>query len=104
MPRFIAQTLAGAWVWSVVLTTTASMSFWSKSFRQSAYCLALGYGWAACASRLASTSHNATMFSVATDFVLDPPRPLDPMMPMLSFSLGERHWAFLPVPGQSGIS
>ena len=44
------------------------------------------------------TSQKATRFSLRTSAMLAAPRPAAPMMPMLSFSLGERHCPRLPLP------
>ena len=89
MPRFIAQTLMKACVWSVVEQTTASMSFCSRHFRQSIYVFALGNCLAAAARFFPFKSHRATMFSLLTLFILERPRPPTPMTAILSFSFGE---------------
>ena len=63
----MAMTLAGAWMWSGVETSTASkcLSSFSNILRKSKYFFALGKRPAAALSVFSSTSQRATMFSPA---------------------------------------
>ena len=68
---------------------TASMSFcWSSMTRKSLYVLAFGYFLKTGSARAKSTSHRATMFSVALLSRFDFPIPPTPTAAMLSLSLG----------------
>jgi hypothetical protein len=90
LPIRIAIMAAGAWTWSAVLITTASMSFCSSSMRRkSTWRRALGCCCAALSRFLASMSQSATMFSLATPFRFAAPRPVTPMQARFSFSFGE---------------
>ncbi len=85
----MAITPAGAWVWSGVPMTTASI-LWcisSSILRKSLYRLASGYSSKVCAARFSSTSHKATMFSLAAPFTSAAPRPPTPIPAMFNFSL-----------------
>src|SRR5437867_13365286 len=86
----MAVMAAIAWIWSGVLTTTASRLFsFSSMTRKSWYRLASGNFLNAFAALLSSTSHKATMFSVLKLLRFSTPRPPAAMMPSLSFSFGE---------------
>src|SRR5262245_42152058 len=77
--------VAKACVCSQVLTTTASKDLGSSNtLRKSVNFFAAGYFAPAASSAFALTSHRATMFSEATLFRLEAPRPPVPMTAMLS--------------------
>jgi len=87
----IAMAEAGAWTWSGVPTTTASIwrPIWSSILRKSRYLLALGNLCTVDSHRRSSTSHRATMSSLTQLPMSQPPWPPAPIPAMESFSLGD---------------
>ena len=91
LAKFHGAMVAAKWVWSGVLTTTASISLpiLSSIWRKSRNRLAFGWALNESAALASSTSQRATMFSPASPWRLSAPRPPTPMHARLILLLAD---------------